>query len=113
MCIRDSSKAVDLLDSFGEEALKNIKENAKPAEEPTVAVGDAKEKSKAQENKEKREKEINEIKTKVSEQGLADRTSVVSKNQKYGRLMGFVTKTNDCLLYTSCMADGRDNQRGC
>ena len=85
------SKAVDLLDSFGEEALKNIKENAKP----TVAVGDAKEKSKAQENKEKREKEINEIKTKVSEQGLADRTSVVSKNQKYGRLMGFVTKTND------------------
>lgn len=89
------SKAVDLLDSFGEEALKNIKENAKPAEEPTVAVGDAKEKSKAQENKEKREKEINEIKTKVSEQGLADRTSVVSKNQKYGRLMGFVTKTND------------------
>lgn len=89
------SKAVDLLDSFGEETLKNIKENAKPAEEPTVAVGDAKEKSKAQENKEKREKEINEIKTKVSEQGLADRTSVVSKNQKYGRLMGFVTKTND------------------
>ena len=89
------SKAVDLLDSFGEEALKNIKENAKPAEEPTVAAGDAKEKSKAQENKEKREKEINEIKTKVSEQGLADRTSVVSKNQKYGRLMGFVTKTND------------------
>ena len=85
------SKAVDLLDSLGEEALKNIKENAKP----TVAVGDAKEKSKAQENKEKREKEINEIKTKVSEQGLADRTSVVSKNQKYGRLMGFVTKTND------------------
>lgn len=89
------SKAVDLLDSFGEEALKNIKENAKPAEEPTVAAGDPKEKSKAQENKEKREKEINEIKTKVSEQGLADRTSVVSKNQKYGRLMGFVTKTND------------------
>ena len=85
------NNAMDLLNQFGEDALKDIKEKTTPAAATTEAP---KEKTKAQENREAKEKEIAEIKTKVSGQGLADRSSVISKNQKLGRLIAYVTKTD-------------------
>jgi hypothetical protein len=85
---------MSLLDEFGENALKDIKNESKPAVSPVEVAADAKEKTEAQKNREAKEKEIAEIKTKVSGQELADRSSVISKNQKLGRLIAYVTKTD-------------------
>ena len=85
---------MDLLKQFGEDALDNIKNGAKPAAATPAVEAGAEKKTVAQQNREAKEKEIEEIKTKVSGQGLADRSSVISKNQKLGRLIAFVTKTD-------------------
>ena len=87
--------SMDLLNQFGQDALDDIKNGAKPAApEATADLAGAEKKTVAQQNREAKEKEIAEIKTKVSGQGLADRSSVISKNQKLGRLIAYVTKAD-------------------
>lgn len=76
---------MDFLDAFGEEALGGLKVEAEAEASETGAEVAA---------TDKKSEEINQIKQKVSGEQLVDRKLTVSKNRKYGRLIGFVTKTD-------------------
>lgn len=83
-------ETMDVLSAFGEDALSDLKVEAQAKEEHGVDPQMVDPKA----------EEINQIKAKVSGQQLVDRRLVVSKNQKHGRLIGFVTKTNATIKLT-------------
>lgn len=86
------------MSGLGEEALNGIVGDAtKPMEEAVTADESGKKPSAAALKREENDAKIDKIKAKVSGQSLADRKSIISKNVSMGKLMGFVTKTDDTI----------------
>lgn len=80
----EKANGMDLLDAFNTETLNELK-----AEANTVINESVEDKK-----PDRKSEEINKIKAKVSDHQLADRTVLVNENQKNGRFIGFVTKSD-------------------
>ena len=60
-------------------------------------VSDDKPKSKAAEKREEKERELNEIRSKLSTETIVDRGDAQLNNQRHGRLLNFITKSDPSL----------------
>ena len=85
----ENTNGMNLLDAFNVDALNDFKAEA------DTAVVESNEKK-----VDKKTEAINKIKAKVENQEIADRTVLINENQKNGRFIGFVTKSDATVKVT-------------